>query len=114
MNLQSAKKMFWDTEEETATAGPYLLASKHLNILVRVPTQFADVKDYADALMAGDTVLVSYDSLEPLMRQRVSDYLNGVSYIIGATVEKVTGELMIYAPSTTSVSKEMKKRSWLK
>ena len=114
MNLKNAKKLFWDTEEETAS-GPYLLASKRINIVVRNPQRFSDVQSYADVLMAGSTIMVSYGELDKAVRTRVFDYLNGVSYIIGAQVEKVNGDLMIYAPSTVGIDKEevKKTRSWI-
>ena len=114
MNLKNAKKLFWDTEEETANR-PYLVTSKHGNIVVRNPQKFSDVQAYADALMAGSTVMVSYGDLDKSVRTRVFDYLNGVSYIIGAQVEKVNGDLIIYAPSTVGIDKEevKKTRSWI-
>ena len=110
MNLKNAKKLFWDTEEETAS-GPYLVTSKHANIVVRNPQKFSDVQAYADALMAGSTVMVSYGDLDKSVRTRVFDYLNGVSYIIGAQVEKVNGDLIIYAPSTVGIDKEEVKKT---
>lgn len=114
MNLKSAKKIFWDSEEEVIQ-GPYLVSSKQSNIIIRTPQKFGDVKDYADALMSGCTVMVSYTELEKSVKTRIFDYMNGVSYIIGAQVEQVATDVMIYAPSTVGVEKEAvrKSRSWL-
>ena len=88
---------------------------KRANIVVRNPQKFSDIQAYADALMAGSTVMVSYGDLDKSVRTRVFDYLNGVSYIIGAQVEKVNGDLIIYAPSTVGIDKEevKKTRSWI-
>ena len=50
------------------------------------------------------------------MKNRIFDYLNGVSYIIGATVSKVSENLLMYAPNHVEVDKEAVKkstRSWL-
>ncbi|MEG0798199.1 MAG: cell division protein SepF [Acidaminococcaceae bacterium] len=115
MLMKNAKSFFWESEEEEAAVGPYLVEAKHLNILVRVPKQFSDVKNYADSLMAGDTVMVSYEELDKEMRTRIFDYLNGVSYIIGAQVEKITSDIMIYAPANATIDKEevKKNKSWL-
>lgn len=86
----------------------------NLNILIRTPKEFKDVQDYADFLMHGDTVLISFSNVEIDVKQRIFDYLNGVSYIIDANVEKVSEDMTLYIPNTANVSKESKKRSWLK
>lgn len=114
MNLKNAKKLFWDKEEEPVS-GPYLVTTSRANIIVRHPQKFGDVQDYADALMAGSTVLISYGDLDKEVRTRVFDYLNGVSYIVGAQVEKVNCDLIIYAPSNVGIDREevKKSRSWL-
>ena len=55
-----------------------------MDILVRTPRQFSDVREYADALMSGSTLMISFEAVDCVMRNRIFDYLNGVSYIIGA------------------------------
>ena len=110
MDLKNTALKFWHTEEEEAGyGGPCLVKSEHMDILVRTPRQFSDVREYADALMSGCTLMVS-------MRNRIFDYLNGVSYIIGARVSKVQDDMLLYAPSSVEVDKEAAKkssRSWL-
>ncbi|HIU64398.1 MAG TPA: cell division protein SepF [Candidatus Avacidaminococcus intestinavium] len=114
MNLKSAKKIFWDSEEDMVQ-GPYLVSSQQSNIIIRTPQKFGDVKNYADALMSGCTVMISYGELDKAVKNRIFDYMNGVSYIIGAQVEMVATDVMIYAPNSVGVEKETvkKSRSWL-
>ena len=52
------------------------------------------------------------------LKNRIFDYLNGVSYIIGAHVKKVSDNLLMYAPEHVEVDKEVAPkrsgvRSWL-
>ena len=102
MDLKNAARKLWhsDVEEDQVYSGPYLVKGGHMDILVRSPRQFSDVREYADSLM----------------KNRIFDYLNGVSYIIGATVSKVSENLLMYAPNHVEVDKEAVKkstRSWL-
>ena len=96
--------------------GPCLVKSGYMDILVRTPRQFSDVREYADALMSGSTLMISFEAVDCVMRNRIFDYLNGVSYIIGARVSKVQDDMLLYAPSSVEINKEAGKkssRSWL-
>ena len=88
--------------EERSYEAPRLVKSGHLNILVRTPVSFSDVREYADALMSGCAIMVSFDAVDAALKNRIFDYLNGVSYIIGASVSKVTDDLLMYAPEQPS------------
>ena len=118
MDLKNAARKLWhsDVEEDQVYSGPYLVKGGHMDILVRSPRQFSDVREYADSLMSGATLKVSFDAVDSAMKNRIFDYLNGVSYIIGATVSKVSENLLMYAPNHVEVDKEAVKkstRSWL-
>ena len=105
----TAMKFFWSDEMEEQQeeyTRPRLLKSGHLNIMVRTPKSFADVREYADSLMNGSAIMVCFD------------YLNGVSYIINADVKKINDDLLLYAPEQVQVNKEEARtssnvRSWL-
>ena len=110
MDLKNAARKLWhsDVEEDQVYSGPYLVKGGHMDILVRSPRQFSDVR--------GATLMVSFDAVDSAMKNRIFDYLNGVSYIIGATVSKVSENLLMYAPNHVEVDKEAVKkstRSWL-
>ena len=118
MDLKNAARKLWhsDVEEDQVYSGPYLVKGGHMDILVRSPRQFSDVREYADSLMSGATLMVSFDAVDSAMKNRIFDYLNGVSYIIGATVSKVSENLLMYAPNHVEIDKEAVKkstRSWL-
>lgn len=102
-------------EEQEVYEGPRLVKSGHLNIMVRTPKSFGDVREYADALMSGSAIMVCFDAVDGALRNRIFDYLNGVSYIVGASVSRVNDDLLLYAPEQVSVSKGFAKqsRSWL-
>ncbi len=120
MDLKNTAMKWFGTEEqeERAYDTPRLVKSGHLNILVRSPKSFSDVRDYADALINGCAIMISFDAVDAALKNRIFDYLNGVSYIIGASVSKVNDDLLMYAPEQVDVDKEAAPkrsgvRSWL-
>ncbi len=102
------KKIFAaeDTEEaEKVYEGPRLLETSHLNVLIREPKSFADVREYADAILKGAAVMVCFEAVDDALRNRIFDYLNGVSYIVDASVSKVSEDVLLYAPRKVSVDR---------
>ena len=95
-----------DEEHEEQYAGPRLVKTGHLNIMVRTPRSFTDVREYADSLMGGAAILVSFEAVDATLKNRIFDYLNGVSYIVSASVEYISDDLLMYAPSQVTVAKE--------
>ncbi|MGM9569576.1 MAG: cell division protein SepF [Phascolarctobacterium sp.] len=95
-----------DDELEEQYAGPRLVKTGHLNIMVRTPRSFTDVREYADSLMGGAAILVSFEAVDAALKNRIFDYLNGVSYIVSASVEYISDDLLMYAPAQVNVAKE--------
>ena len=95
-----------DEEHEEQYAGPRLVKTGHLNIMVRTPRSFTDVREYADSLMGGAAILVSFEAVDAALKNRIFDYLNGVSYIVSASVEYISDDLLMYAPAQVNVAKE--------
>ena len=56
--------------------------------------------------MAGSAIMVSFDAVDGVLKRSIFDYLNGVSYIIGASVSIVNDDLLLYAPEQVEVDKK--------
>ena len=95
-----------DEEREEQYAGPRLVKTGHLNIMVRTPRSFTDVREYADSLMGGAAILVSFEAVDAALKNRIFFFLYGVSYIVSASVEYISDDLLMYAPSQVTVAKE--------
>lgn len=122
MDFKNTAMKFFMTEEVeeqvTEYNGPRLVKSGHLNIMVRSPKYFTDVREYADSLMAGSAIMVSFEAVDAALKNRIFDYLNGVSYICQASVSSINDDLLLYAPREVEVNREksVKRssvRSWL-
>ncbi len=110
MSLTSSALKFFRSEEEIDAveeySGPRLIKQSYLNIMVRTPRSFEDVREYADSLLNGKAILVSFESVDGALSNRIFDYLNGVSFICNAHVDYITDTMLIYAPKEVEVSKE--------
>ena len=110
MDLKNTAMKFFtsdaDEEREEQFAGPRLVKTGHLDIMVRTPRSFTDVREYADSLMGGAAILVSFEAVDAALKNRIFDYLNGVSYIVSASVEYISDDLLMYAPAQVTVAKE--------
>ena len=104
VNLKSAARFFNDADENEVT-GPVLVADPVMNVRIRTPRNFNDVQYYADALMSGDSLLISYVDLDEAASTRVADYLTGVCYTVGAKAELITPQLVLYVPNTVGVER---------
>lgn len=107
--MNTARKFFVADEQDGLSqdyVGPRLVKSGHLNIVVRTPKAFSDVREYADSLMSGNAIMVSFDSVDAALRNRIFDYLNGVSYIVNASVSRINDDLLLYAPEQVEVNKD--------
>lgn len=117
MDIKGAAMKFFMSEEEEQQQvyeGPRMVKTGHLNIMVRTPKSFGDVREYADSLIGGSAIMICFDAVDGALKNRIFDYMNGVMYIVGASVSRVNDDLLLYAPQQVSVSKNTpKSRSWL-
>ena len=98
-----------DSDEEYN--GPYVVRPQQLDFLVRVPHTFKDAAGYADELMQGKAVMISFRSVDQETKSRIFDYMNGVSYVVRAYVSKVRENLVLYTPETVEVERQKRKTS---
>ncbi len=95
------------TNEETGEqTNLTLLEQASLDIAIRTPLTMKDCMNYADALLDGELVLVSFDKMNQEDRVRSEDFLAGVCYMAGATIAKINADLMMYAPGRVEVARE--------
>lgn len=97
--------------EESTPAGNKVEFTVHspaeLKVLVKIPRQYQDALVCADRLKANHAVIVNLQLLDARLQQSVSDFLNGVCYVTGGSVEKVSDFILIYVPAKVEVSKEL-------
>ncbi|MDF2568757.1 MAG: sepF 2 [Sporomusa sp.] len=82
-------------------------AAGHLKVVVDLPTDFDDVQAYADYLRNSTAVVVNYQQVDVATQQRMSDFLNGVCYVLGGSVQLVSEQVVLYAYANIEVDKKI-------
>lgn len=78
-----------------------------LRVMVVTPAQFDDVVEYAKYLKNNMALIVNIEQTALELQRRIFDYLNGVSYILGLRVDKVSENVLIYVPANVEIAKEL-------
>lgn len=105
MSLKDSTQKLFTTDGATYN-GPQMAPVVGKNIMVRTATEFKDVQEYAEALVHGSVVIINLEMVEPMIRNRIFDYLNGVAYIINANVDMMGENSLIYAPAGITIDKK--------
>ncbi|HMM21871.1 MAG TPA: cell division protein SepF [Selenomonadales bacterium] len=78
-----------------------------LKIYIASPGAFDDVRLCADYLRANVAVLINYENTDEGTQQRISDFLNGVSFVFDGSSQRVSETVVLYVPANVDVSKEL-------
>lgn len=74
------------------------------------PRAFSEVQEVGDRLKAGAPVIVNLQGVDREVSRRVIDFASGLSYALGATIEKVADKVLLVTPNNVEVSDEEKRR----
>lgn len=78
-----------------------------LRVYVASPGSFDDVKYYADYLKSNVAVIVNYDNVDAQTQERISDFLNGILYVVNGNAQRVSSSVQMFLPAHVDVSKEL-------
>lgn len=105
--FDAARNFFNEEKTEQESYGNLtLVETPSLHIALRTPKSLNDCQAYADVLMAGQLLIVSFNELEREAGFHAADYLAGVAYIMAATVTEVGRGILMYAPATVEVAEQ--------
>ena len=112
--------IFKDINERTSTEAPSAPAQKpereeaqsnssiegnNIELKVVRPESINEAIAVADYLIAGCTVVLNLEALEEDIIERMLDFLNGVSYVIGGDIKNVSPGTFIITPSGININK---------
>lgn len=78
-----------------------------LKVFVVSPQTFDEAPGLADYLVINTAIVVNFEKTNVDLQRRITDFLNGVSYVIGANVERISNYIFIYVPPYVDVTKEL-------
>ncbi|QDR81051.1 cell division protein SepF [Sporomusa termitida] len=78
-----------------------------LKIIIDLPTGFDDVQAYADHLRNSIAIIVNYQQVDLATQQRMSDFLNGVCYILDGCVQRISEQVVLYTYANIDIDKKI-------
>jgi cell division inhibitor SepF len=77
---------------------------------VVAPAKFADAQEIGDRFKNGQPVIVNLQGADRELGRRMIDFCSGVTYALGASMDKVADQVFLLTPSNVEVSAEEKRR----
>lgn len=75
-----------------------------LKVVLLEPMVFDDCQQIADNLKNKRTVIINVESLEMHLARRIVDFVGGVAYALGGTLQKIGTGIIIAVPSDVDIS----------
>ena len=93
----------------TAITSLRLDNARHTHVSVRRAIHsFEDARRAADGLKAGQQQIVNLEQTPADMSERITDFLNGATYALEGSVEKIGEQVYLFTPSTVTIDVEDK------
>ena len=94
------------TESEREEARPNSsIEGNNIEFKIVRPESIDEVMTIADYLIAGCTVVLNLEALDRGIIERMLDFLNGVSYVIGGDIQNVSPGTFIITPNGININK---------
>lgn len=68
------------------------------------PTSYEDIKDIADSLLSGTTVLLNTEGLDMSIGQRIIDFISGACYAIDGNLQRVSNFIFLITPKGVPIT----------
>ena len=79
-------------------------AAEGMAVDVVKPTSYEDIKDIADTLLGGTTVLLNTEGLDMSIGQRIIDFISGACYAIGGNLQRVSNFIFLITPKGVPIT----------
>ncbi|MGI5958955.1 MAG: cell division protein SepF [Massiliimalia sp.] len=95
-------------EQQNTTIYPYPTAKAGVaTILLTTPSSFSEVREIADALKEGKSILLNLERADADTIHRMTDFFRGFIYAIDGNMERMSHTLIIMSPPGVSISGEV-------
>lgn len=78
-----------------------------LKVMVLEPKAYDDVLISADCLKANMAVVLHFQSVDVPTQHSIIDFMNGVCYVTGGEVMRISPEVLFYTPAYVGIEKEL-------
>jgi cell division inhibitor SepF len=86
-----------------------LESARRTHVIVRRAVQsFDDARRAADGLKSGQQQIINLETTDPDMAERIIDFLNGATYALDGSVEKIGEQVYLFTPHNICIDVEEK------
>lgn len=82
--------------------------SGNMKLVVHEPLNYEDAPNIVDDLKMRKTVVVNLEQLEPGIKRQIFDFINGGLYSLEGSIQKVTTDIFVLAPSNVEIDGNIK------
>lgn len=84
------------------------LKSDKVNVVVIEPTNFEEAPIIADNLKDRRPVIINMENADPALVRRMIDFIGGICYAIGGTMQKIGYKIILVVPPNVNISGELR------
>ena len=84
------------------------LKSDKVSVVVIEPTNFEEAPIIADNLKDKRPVIINMENADPILIRRMIDFIGGICYAIGGTMQKIGYKIILVVPPNVNISGELK------
>jgi FtsZ-interacting cell division protein YlmF len=91
-----------------STASPsgapaFVSGSAERKIVITQPNGFDDARQIAEHVTNRRTVVVNFEKTDMETIKRTVDFMSGITYAVGGTVQRISGTIFLFAPNHVDV-----------
>jgi len=101
---EEEKEVVPNNKYESKKAAP---VTKNVNIVIFEPRQYEDGKEIGQHLRARQAAVVSLKKLSGSSKQRITDFLTGVTFGLGGTTRLIDTDSLLCTPANIGVSGDL-------
>lgn len=73
-------------------------------LVISQPMGFDDARQIAENVTNGRTVFVNFDRTDAETTKRTVDFMSGITYAVGGSVQRISGSIFLFAPATVEIT----------
>lgn len=98
--LKQKKATVTELRPVTSEAG---LKKTSVRIVISEPTSFDDAKQIAENVTDQRPVIVNFEKTDSDTMKRTVDFMSGITYAVGGSVQRVSGTIFLFAPGSVDI-----------
>ncbi|ACX52149.1 protein of unknown function DUF552 [Ammonifex degensii KC4] len=83
-----------------------LHTQRQIRVVVAEPRSFSEAQEIADHLKNRRPVVVNLERVETELAQRIIDFVSGAVYALGGSLQRVSSNILLFAPSNVDIAAE--------